>query len=73
MTYARMSRAAAVSAALLSLLCVGGHAHAQWKPTKTVEMIVHTGPGWRQRSAGARNGNDDGEGKAAAGSNAGAE
>ena len=45
MTYARITRAVAVSAALLSLLCVGGYAHAQWKPTKTVEMIVHTGPG----------------------------
>ena len=45
MTYARMIRAVAVSAALLSLLCIGGYAHAQWKPTKTVEMIVHTGPG----------------------------
>ena len=27
------------------MLCMGGYAHAQWKPTKTVEMIVHTGPG----------------------------
>ena len=42
MTYAQMIRAVAVSA---SLLCLGGTAHAQWKPTKTVDVIVHTGPG----------------------------
>jgi putative tricarboxylic transport membrane protein len=42
MTYAQMIRAVAVSTALL---CVGGNVHAQWKPTKTVDMIVHTGPG----------------------------
>ena len=32
---------AAAGAALVSV----GAAHAQWKPTKTVEVIVHTGPG----------------------------
>ena len=42
MTYAQVIRAVAVSTALL---CVGGNVHAQWKPTKTVDMIVHTGPG----------------------------
>lgn len=42
MTYSRMVRAAAVCVGLLSL---GGHALAQWKPTKTVDVIVHTGPG----------------------------
>ena len=45
MTYAQMFRAVAVSTALLCSLCIGGYAHAQWKPTKTVEVIVHTGPG----------------------------
>ena len=45
MTYAHMIRAVAVSTALLSLLCLGGNVHAQWKPSKTVDMIVHTGPG----------------------------
>jgi putative tricarboxylic transport membrane protein len=25
--------------------CFGGMAHAQWKPTKPIEMVVHTGPG----------------------------
>ena len=45
MTYSQMVRAVAVSAALVSSVCLGGHAHAQWKPTKTVEVIVHTGPG----------------------------
>jgi putative tricarboxylic transport membrane protein len=32
---------AAAGAALVSV----GAAHAQWKPTKTVDVIVHTGPG----------------------------
>ena len=45
MNYVRIIRTAAVSAALLSSMCIGGLAHAQWKPTKTVEVIVHTGPG----------------------------
>ena len=45
MTYVAMIRAVAVSVALLSLLSVGGNANAQWKPTKRVDVIVHTGPG----------------------------
>jgi putative tricarboxylic transport membrane protein len=28
-----------------ALTAFSGFAHAQWKPTKTVEVIVHTGPG----------------------------
>ena len=31
--------------AVAALAGVGGLAHAQWKPTKPVEVIVHTGPG----------------------------
>ena len=30
---------------MTALTSVGGVAHAQWKPTKPVEVIVHTGPG----------------------------
>ena len=30
---------------MVALASVGGLAHAQWKPTKTVDVIVHTGPG----------------------------
>ncbi len=30
---------------MVALVSVGGLAHAQWKPTKTVDVIVHTGPG----------------------------
>ena len=39
--YAQIIRAVAVSVALLC----AGDASAQWKPTKTVDVIVHTGPG----------------------------
>ena len=28
-----------------ALASIGGLAHAQWKPTKPIEVIVHTGPG----------------------------
>ncbi len=42
MTYVAIIRAVALSAALL---CAGVDAQAQWKPSKPVEMIVHTGPG----------------------------
>jgi putative tricarboxylic transport membrane protein len=41
MYFARVIPAAALSA--LALLVAT--AHAEWKPTKTVEIIVHTGPG----------------------------
>lgn len=30
---------------IVAMTGFGGIAHAQWKPTKTVEVIVHTGPG----------------------------
>ena len=40
--FVRMLRAAAFSVAAMLAL---GVAHAEWKPTKPVEIIVHTGPG----------------------------
>jgi putative tricarboxylic transport membrane protein len=30
---------------ITALTGFSGFAHAQWKPTKTVDVIVHTGPG----------------------------
>ena len=42
MNYVTMIRAAALAAALLSF---GVDTHAQWKPSKPVDVIVHTGPG----------------------------
>jgi putative tricarboxylic transport membrane protein len=41
MYFARVIPAAALSA----LALLAATAHAEWKPTKTVEIIVHTGPG----------------------------
>jgi putative tricarboxylic transport membrane protein len=39
--YARIITTALAFIAVFS----GGFAHAEWKPTKTIEMVVHTGPG----------------------------
>ena len=33
------------AACALALAAVGAHAQAAWKPTKPVDLIVHTGPG----------------------------
>ena len=35
----------ATAACVLVILAATAHAQAQWKPTKTVDVIVHTGPG----------------------------
>jgi len=34
-----------VAACALALVAVAAHAQGQWKPTRTVDVIVHTGPG----------------------------
>ncbi|MDB5762465.1 MAG: putative tricarboxylic transport rane protein [Herminiimonas sp.] len=38
------SRIISIAAAVFAT-CLGGSAHADWKPTKTIDVIVHTGPG----------------------------
>jgi putative tricarboxylic transport membrane protein len=45
MIHAHALRTVAVSMALLCSLSNAPDARAQWKPTKTVDVIVHTGPG----------------------------
>src|SRR5260221_13372358 len=39
------SRTARALALLLLMLPLAAISHAEWKPTKPVEIIVHTGPG----------------------------
>jgi putative tricarboxylic transport membrane protein len=41
MKYVQIARATLIAASL----CLAATASAQWKPTKTVDVIVHTGPG----------------------------
>src|SRR5215203_2304450 len=45
MIHADAIRTMAITIVALCLSCIGVEAHAQWKPTKTVDVIVHTGPG----------------------------
>src|SRR5262245_29999098 len=35
----------AVAVCAFALIAASSHAQSQWKPTKTVDVIVHTGPG----------------------------
>ena len=45
MNYARSNSRDRRIGGLAACYRVGGDASAQWKPTKTVDVIVHTGPG----------------------------
>ena len=41
----RIGKSCAAALALAAMLAAGSAAAADWKPTKTVDVIVHTGPG----------------------------